>query len=1116
MNSLTTIASDAKLVRRAQARSNAAFETLVWRYQKKAFAIAHAIGVDTAEREDLVQEAFLHAFRSLAQLKEPAAFGAWFLRIVRNLARKNVTRRRRVLPIDDPGTIEEPPPNLSTYSLPEMRRELERALRSLPEATRETILLYYYEGLSSRRVARTLGVSHTAVRSRLKRGRDALRDQLWGVLEETIREQFPGTREWRRQAGRLTLLAFAASGASAGCDGTQVNGTSGLYLAAGGVVVTKKIVASAAIVGVVLALWSTLHDDSAEHEPAHAARADTQNASEGEEHLVAQQPNVVAPDSVKGVAPNNPTAEPPRAAVKGVVVNSSGEFVEGATVSFWDEIRSAEAQALVARGYHTAEARVYRAEAETDKNGRYVFAGLFPGHGYVTANAKARRLYGEGSQGVDLESGASTWEEIRLLPFSRIRGRITSSGRSVDGGAVLLRTGFIDKPDATLGDGDRVQYAAIYADAEGNYDSGFRLEVGEIRPLFNIELHGWASGFAVQSKGVTSKDFDADRVARVDFELVPEMPVTLRVISPAGEPVAEAEVSLNNETYLAGIPKPVATTDDIGVARIEHLVPNSYSFRVTKEGYRPATARVSPENSTDIPVTLTPWGEAIEAKIVFEGDLAHRRGRVKVALLSIDGDGQFIQTPGVKQRFDRENSVHTLWPPRAGRYVIESTYDGGSERSDVLDYRGDKTMALEIAVKLALRPPYVAGRAVYAADGTPAKNAVIQVHFFPANEEPTRWDSGSYLNLGEKHFFFPGLSGGNVTTKTNENGEFLLLMSVPGESTAFVNARTRMPGFAYPKGSIDVGWSQETQLTIDPNSAIDDLILEVESGRIEGQVVDASGQPMASEGVALYDGRSVLMWNKTGADGRFHFDGLRTSDYALELLGYVTKFRLSHGNWTCDPTGMPRPEEFFDRRFRVVSGATSRVTLDVSRDGLGSIEGRVDGLISQPSSTPATVEYRMLVGGKARKIISLGGTVHVVDGQFRIEGLFPGQYRLQTTADSAGGDKSATENRLDEVLVEVTRGQTSMVTLERMRHGTARRSRLNGSQSLALHGDLFDLPVLIEVNADHVVGDVSGQRKVERNRIFVVFVILIIIRDFNDSEEVENLSWLRTRSPSVL
>ena len=171
--------SDAQLVNQALADHGEAFGALVFRYQKKAFAVARALGVSSPQVDDVVQDAFLKAFENLPRLRSPERFGLWFLNIVRNGARKSFRMRRtgRELSATD---LDGQPDTLSPEHK-ELDEEVSKSVSELPETLRETISLYYYEGESVREVARALQVSEDAVLKRLERGRGLLQRQTLAV-----------------------------------------------------------------------------------------------------------------------------------------------------------------------------------------------------------------------------------------------------------------------------------------------------------------------------------------------------------------------------------------------------------------------------------------------------------------------------------------------------------------------------------------------------------------------------------------------------------------------------------------------------------------------------------------------------------------------------------------------------------------------------------------------------------------------------------------------------------------------------------------------------------------------------------------------------------------------
>ena len=91
----TSNLADARLVAGALSGNQGAFEELIARYQHKAFAIALAAGVRRDSVPDVLQDAFVRAFRALPQLEAFGSYGSWFLTIVRNVARRSLREAPR-------------------------------------------------------------------------------------------------------------------------------------------------------------------------------------------------------------------------------------------------------------------------------------------------------------------------------------------------------------------------------------------------------------------------------------------------------------------------------------------------------------------------------------------------------------------------------------------------------------------------------------------------------------------------------------------------------------------------------------------------------------------------------------------------------------------------------------------------------------------------------------------------------------------------------------------------------------------------------------------------------------------------------------------------------------
>lgn len=163
------VGTEVPLIEAARAGDRGAFGRLYERYAGFVHGILLA-SVSRAEVDDLMQEVFLQAFRRLGSLRDVTAFGGWLGAIARNRARDH---HRGSVP------MEELPDELSGDAgrEPESLAALE-AIRSLPEAYRETLLLRLVEGMTGPEIAAKTGLTPGSVRVNLHRGMKLLRDKL--------------------------------------------------------------------------------------------------------------------------------------------------------------------------------------------------------------------------------------------------------------------------------------------------------------------------------------------------------------------------------------------------------------------------------------------------------------------------------------------------------------------------------------------------------------------------------------------------------------------------------------------------------------------------------------------------------------------------------------------------------------------------------------------------------------------------------------------------------------------------------------------------------------------------------------------------------------------------
>ncbi len=136
-----------------------------------------------ADAEDIVQEAFLRAYRALDRYDERNRFSAWFYRIlVRQAANHRRWRGlRRRWNADAPGEIADPRP--APQGDPAIRAQIRAALDGLTRSQRECFVLVQLEGFSAREAAAITGKAEGTVKSHLQRARNTLRSQLGGLAE---------------------------------------------------------------------------------------------------------------------------------------------------------------------------------------------------------------------------------------------------------------------------------------------------------------------------------------------------------------------------------------------------------------------------------------------------------------------------------------------------------------------------------------------------------------------------------------------------------------------------------------------------------------------------------------------------------------------------------------------------------------------------------------------------------------------------------------------------------------------------------------------------------------------------------------------------------------------
>jgi RNA polymerase sigma-70 factor, ECF subfamily len=186
--------SDLMLVERVQQGDRSAFDLLVLKYQHKVVKLVGRFVSNTADAEDIAQEAFIKAYRALPAFRGDSAFYTWLYRIAINTAKNAIvsTRRRPAeLDIDtqDAEQFErhvqlregDTPEGLALTE--EIRQYVEAAIADLPEDLRTAIVLRELDGLSYEEIAEAMDCPVGTVRSRIFRAREAIDRKLNPLLD---------------------------------------------------------------------------------------------------------------------------------------------------------------------------------------------------------------------------------------------------------------------------------------------------------------------------------------------------------------------------------------------------------------------------------------------------------------------------------------------------------------------------------------------------------------------------------------------------------------------------------------------------------------------------------------------------------------------------------------------------------------------------------------------------------------------------------------------------------------------------------------------------------------------------------------------------------------------
>ncbi|MGQ0546315.1 MAG: RNA polymerase sigma factor [Betaproteobacteria bacterium] len=216
--------TDQDLARRMARGDAKALEEVMRLHNRMLFRTARAILRDDAAAEDVLQEAYLRAYRSVGAFRGESKLSTWLVRIVANEAlmrRRKEQRRAQILPIHGGGDGQPVEDSMDEGEGPqrrverdEMRRLLEAKIDALPDGFRAVFVLRALEELSVEETAAALGIPAATVRTRFFRARSQLREALSREIDHAFDDAFAFAGERCDRVVARVLAAIAAGTAA--------------------------------------------------------------------------------------------------------------------------------------------------------------------------------------------------------------------------------------------------------------------------------------------------------------------------------------------------------------------------------------------------------------------------------------------------------------------------------------------------------------------------------------------------------------------------------------------------------------------------------------------------------------------------------------------------------------------------------------------------------------------------------------------------------------------------------------------------------------------------------------------------------------------------------------
>jgi RNA polymerase sigma-70 factor (ECF subfamily) len=945
--------TDIAVIRNVLSGNQGAFRVLVDRYAGVVHGVACAQLGNSVDAEEIVQETFVRLYQLLDKTSWSTSIGPWLVRVAKNACTDVHRRRSR----ECASSLDADQTALRTIPDPareELHALLWEQLELLEPSTREVLLLHYVHRKKAKEIAPLLGISTQAATKRLQRAREELGRRLTDRLGDDLLPEKPSQERAQRIMAAVAALPVTWD-ASAPVLAAAVAGGAATKLAA-------ALVAAVVLCAGMFAGYRhfsrpyTTQDITASSqfsvEPTPAPSPAPQT---GAVATTAKSDTLATPgpEAVDSTVPEDPTIF---GVVRGLVLTDQNVPAPGVAVSLDNDEFMAE-YAKFREVRPMAPRATVRLSTQTGGDGSFVFSqvpivvGSLPVQYAVSAHSGDqydscvfRPTYRD----------RELYFELVLRPDLSLSGMVTDAdSRPVDEAWVSIRDA---QPSADAG--HPVTLGRVRTGADGR----FALE--HLPPMM-CRLSAATRGF-LENMTAWLPTGTSDIVIRLEGG----RSISGRVIDAgSGQPLTTGYVVVKSDDPNEGYRD--AKISDGGVFKVAGLGQKSYRF---SRLYGDPRVGPFPYALVDPPVISLVEREKVTGLVLRAAASAIVTGRVFDAQT---GKSIANRRPGVRlMNADTKEYVSDAVPKEDGRYRLESMPGGSFRVSAGADGYVDSVIPIELklgetreGVDFPLeRRPSVSG-IVLDAQGSPVADASVAV----LQQEDSRRPSDS--------------------TVTDTSGRFdISLVDITGPcylQAAYDGALSNRQG---PFTTQDAG-SRDVVLTLR------------QTGRIEGNVVDQDGEPMASatvvgvaQGGNARDAEASASYapatwaSEAGAkafssiSGRFLFPSLFPGQYKLQvyLLG-ARKYPLAVADT------------------RVEAGRTLNARLVVNDEALGAVEGtvRVDG---------KTVSGQ---GVGAKNEADGGGGYATTDseGHYRLSHLTAGEYIVHLTTAAGGSAQGSVSQR---------------------------------------------------------------------------------------------------------